>query len=200
MNRNRILFAMLLFTASGIWLLQAGSLEPPGPPSSTMVSLDSIPSSWHQNLSILRFEVVLNNEAVLDHETGLVWQRLVAQDIVPWADAVDQCHAAPIGDRFGWRLPSVEELSTLVDLNQADPALPPLHPFIAEGAGGEGGTFATYWTSTTVANDTANAWTVSFAGNGFLGTDQHKQPDLMNLDFHAVWCVRGSVGLDTARP
>ena len=35
-----------------------------------------------------------------------------------------------VGGRGGWRLPTVEELRSLIDLRRAIPALPSGHPFI----------------------------------------------------------------------
>src|SRR5512140_126433 len=64
--------------------------------------------SWDQTLpSSTRFVVLsnLNNAAVLDRETGLVWERSPSAARVPvWADAVNDCYARIIGGRKGWRL------------------------------------------------------------------------------------------------
>ena len=192
MNRNKIMFCLLFATAASCWIVQAGTLEPPSPPGPTMVSLEKIPSSWYQKLGLFRFEVVMDGEAVLDHETNLVWQRNVSESVIVWPLAVSGCRGILIGGRYGWRLPSVEELATLIDVNQSDPALPPLHSFTPEGFTG----FGQYWTSTTYTLIPTNAWTVSFEGNGALATDQDKSVNL-TPDANRVWCVRGGVGLDT---
>ena len=57
-----------------------------------------------------------NSEAVLDRETGLVWQRSPVTGPAPWVAALSYCRQQVIGDRKGWRLPSYEEMSTLVAL------------------------------------------------------------------------------------
>jgi hypothetical protein len=188
----------LLATFAAVLLLEAGSLEPPGAPSPTMRTLDSIPSSWHQQLGLLRFEIVMNGEAVLDHETGLVWQRSVQNVAAPmglsWEGAVAGCRSLLLGNRYGWRLPSVEEMGTLVDVGQFDPALPPLHPFVSE----ETGEFVEYWTSTSKTGSATLVWTVSFEANGSLNHDRVKST--VTPTDPSAWCVRGSVGLDTGRP
>lgn len=88
--------------------------------------------AWDQKLpAATRFVVLLdwNSEAVLDRETGLVWER--APSTIEWADASTQCFNKAIGGRKGWRLSSVTELASLIDPSVASPAFPAGHPFIA---------------------------------------------------------------------
>ena len=85
-----------------------------------------IPPAWSQTLSPAseRFVLVLNNEAVLDKETGLVWARERATIAMTWAEADKYTGDLNIGNRMGWRLPSRDELSSLVDTSQTNPSLP----------------------------------------------------------------------------
>ena len=79
--------------------------------------------AWDQKLSSAgtvscntpRFRCVMNDEAVLDHETGLVWQRTPGNDVVSGAAAATRCMDTTSGGRYGWRLPLIEELATLLD-------------------------------------------------------------------------------------
>src|SRR3984893_6524811 len=86
--------------------------------------------SWDQKLVYFqRFICVTdwNNEAVLDKETGLVWQRspLVHNGAgVNFVDAVRACYNADTGARMGWRLPTPEELTSLIDPTQSESAPP----------------------------------------------------------------------------
>lgn len=133
----------------------AGDLEPSGPPAPTMKSLDEIPPSWHQVLPVAeRFELVMGDEAVLDKETGLVWARDAdpANATMIWTDANDFPRDLEIGGRKGWRLPTVEELSSLVDPGASSPSLPAGHPFQDIGTGW-------YWTSSQSAGG-SGAWVV----------------------------------------
>src|SRR5262245_57230698 len=87
--------------------------------------------SWDQTLPASTRFVVLsnfNNQAVLDRETGLVWQRTISGG-GSWSNVSGACVHEPIGGRFGWRTPSVAELASLVDPTQTNPALPLGHPF-----------------------------------------------------------------------
>jgi hypothetical protein len=102
----------------------------------------------------------LADDLVLDRETGLVWARdanLIGQNT--WLDANTLCRELELGKRAGWRLPAVEELSSLIDPGQANLALPGGHPFVnvQYGAG-----VNAYWTSTNHENPDASAWFVNF--------------------------------------
>ena len=160
----------------------AGDLEPPGPPGSTMKTLDQIPPTWSQKIpGPDRFELVLDGEAVLDKETGLVWEQDPWTATDTWAGACNECYQKYVGGRGGWRLPTVEELASLADVTQNSPALPVGHPFSSDVQS------AGYWTSTTYAHVPAYAYYVSFYG-GNVGNNEK----VLNL-FH-VWCVRGGHG------
>lgn len=91
-------------------------------------------------------------------------------------------------NRRGWRLPTVEELSSLIDPSQSDPALPSGHPFInvqyPENA---------YWSSTTYEKNSAHAWKASMRDGALY--DQHKGSPTRGY----VWPVRGGNGYGTGR-
>jgi hypothetical protein len=134
---------------------------------------------WSQILPAAeRFALVMSDEAVLDKETGLVWQRDVSLTERTWSSAISHCYGTRLGGRIGWRLPSYEELSSLIDLLQSNPALPAGHPFTHVKLDS-----ALYWSSTTDVSNPGNALTLDF---GFgLGFNEDKG------DSHYVWCVRG---------
>jgi hypothetical protein len=89
--------------------------------------------SWDQTLpGSTRFIVLanFNGEAVLDRETGLVWQRSPTFGSFSFETSSEQCLVANTGNRFGWRLPNINELAGLFDPSAvAPPALPSGHPF-----------------------------------------------------------------------
>ena len=71
-----------------------------------------------------------NNEAVLDKETQLVWQRYWPNNAVAQRDAYRFCNYSTSGGRSGWRLPTVTELYSLMDPGVSGPIkLPAGHPF-----------------------------------------------------------------------
>jgi len=136
--------------------------------------------------SPVRFKVLagFNGAAVLDRETGLVWERapgntdedrdIDADDAKTWFAAQDFCHQTRVGNRNGWRLPTVQELTSLLDPTQNSPALPIGHPFVNIGTN--------YWTATTRAANPDTAWTVEF----FVGSIVAP----LKTDLAFVWCVR----------
>ena len=90
------------------------------------------PPSWDTQYPAKQRFLVLtqfNSDAVLDRETGLVWQRSPANGTGTWVTALSYCRQQAIGDRMGWRLPSQEEMSTLIEPKQTNPDLPANNPF-----------------------------------------------------------------------
>jgi hypothetical protein len=127
-----------------------------------------------------RFKCVMGGKAVLDNQTGLVWVR-DAQFVgkkVSWEDAVKSVESVNLGDKKGWRLPTRDELITLLDTSESEPALPEGHPFLnikdlATASGRPGGYH--YWSSTDYKDDSNSAWIVQF----YVGKvyDSHKLMD-----------------------
>ena len=72
----------LFVVAAMTGVVSGGPLDPPGAPAPTQKTLDEIPGSWSRALSATggctseRFQCVLGDVAVLDRETGLVWERV----------------------------------------------------------------------------------------------------------------------------
>src|SRR5262247_3707722 len=69
--------------------------------------------SWDQTLpSATRFIVLSNfgGQAVLDRETGLVWEKSPNTAPMLWEPALEYCINHRVGDRQGWRLPTMAEL------------------------------------------------------------------------------------------
>ena len=161
----------------------AGSLEPTAPPGPTMKTLDEIPPIWSQKRpAAQRFVIVLDGAAVLDKETGLVWEKSPDTTTRAWDngtsdDAVYYCYNKTVGGRKGWRLPTVEELASLIDTTQNSPALPSGHPFLNVRSG-------YYWSSTQYPGNAVYIWAVDM---GYGYTDHINQ----TYSGGYVWLVRG---------
>jgi hypothetical protein len=85
---------------------------------------------------------------------------------------------------MGWRLPTVEEAASLLDPTQtAWPTLPEGHPFVGVVAS------SVYWTMTTVAGTSSDAWYVYFGTGTTVDT-------LSKTELRLAWCVRGGHGHD----
>ena len=150
--------------------------------------------SWDQVINKPKRFIVLsdfNNEAVLDLETQLVWEQ--NPEAVPpfsfnrtWANAVFMCYSKHVGGRYGWRLPTLEELASLMDPEATSgPVLPPGHPFTNVK-----GVF--YWSATTKADDPSAAMGVHFNLKAIVSLNKA----VPEADNGEAWCVRGGHGHD----
>ena len=133
----------------------------------------------------------MNNAAVRDNETGLVWGQ-PKQTLDSWWHARTACANDTTGGRKGWRLPTVSELASLLDpLNAYSIKLPPGHPFeyVAPYYG--------YYTATRDAWDEqptslyANVWVVRFHYSAIPDGDAGTVTRMSKLNPGAAWCVRG---------
>ena len=136
---------------------------------------------WDANKpSASRFTVLaeFGNTAVRDNNTGLVWEQMPSMQ-TDWSAARFQCLNKPVGGTRGWRLPSVAELTSLVDPSLVAPYVPPT---VFSGV-----QVGSYWSSTSIMDGgSISKYTLSF-GDGMVGTTS-KSTSTVN-----VWCVRGSM-------
>src|SRR5262249_36993193 len=132
----------------------------------------------------------MNSAAVLDRQTGLVWEKTPSTAPFLWASdqAIAHCNNLSLGNRKGWRLPTIQELATLVDADPANtsfPRLPPGHPFQVQPT-------ANYWAANPLTPPQITAgffvWAL-FAFDGSLNGE-------FSLETNLAWCVRGGNGLD----
>ena len=123
-----------------------------------------------------RFTLVMGGDAVADKKTGLLWEQ--SPDLIhdTWSASVARCQTKSVGGQKGWRAPSVEELKSLIDASQTDPALPEGHPFSNIKS-------EIYWSATPSKSDDIVAWQVSFF-TGEPVTDQKSGT-------RRIWCVLG---------
>jgi hypothetical protein len=175
-------------TAGGAWCVRGQTGFDPAPAQDV--------SSWWRQLPAndgpdtcdsSRFRCILAGEAVLDRQTGLVWQRNVTLFTVGYsqADAATNCVGAVIGGLRGWRLPTVAELTSLQDPAAGGPALPLGHPFNFPSSPFAAG----FWSSTVVPGS---------GGDGYVGYFNSLGPPfsgafrIVNTAFYNSWCVRGA--------
>jgi len=148
--------------------------------------------SWDQKLqcdtlaTCPRFVVLSNwnNEAVLDRETGLVWEQNPDVSVPEsWTGAnhritLSGCLGRVTGGRVGWRLPRIEELASLTipGLLAFSQVLPTGHPFGSNASG-------TFWSATTSVFDSSFAEVSTIGPTGGFG-------GRTKTELHQVWCVR----------
>lgn len=164
----------------------AGPQGPEGPsgPACTVPMWDQLLSAadGETECNSSRFTCVLNGEAVKDNETGLVWQRSPSVTLFSSPNASwEHCFRETTGGRLGWRPPSVEELSSLVDPGAFNPSLPAGHPFLDLDVG-----VRTFWTTTPHGVNCPSICSeiVDFESAEVIFVQLSNQN-------HRAWCVRG---------
>lgn len=64
----------------------------------------------------------IEGDTVRDVRTGLLWQRAVPAEAYTWGNANTYCQSLSLAGLTGWRLPTVKELRSLVDIRTYRPA------------------------------------------------------------------------------
>jgi hypothetical protein len=121
----------------------------------------------------------LGNGTVGDNLTGLIWAKSANLPGGTWQQALDYVTSLNSGHYLGysdWRLPNRKELHSLTDFSQYGPALPAGHPFTNVQADA-------YWSSTTIAFDSGDAWYVRMNSGSVDG--------FYKSGLFSVWPVRG---------
>jgi len=117
-----------------------------------------------------------NKAGTLDRLTGLIWYTgaVAGGKAVSWSKALAAVSACAKKTGQPWRLPTINELESLVDASVHSPALPSDHPFVDLQDG--------YWSSTTSSFEPTWSY-VLYLNKGAVGVGFKK-----NSDF-AVWPV-----------
>jgi len=174
-----------LRSLSALLLLGFGIVAGPAQAASGVGPYYAMPA-WDQTIATaVRFIVLtnMNSEAVLDRETGLVWERSPSTEPFIWLGMQSFCNNKVVGGRKGWRLPRVQELASLIDPTMTSPALPAGHPFRNIEP------YPYYWSANTYDEFSGqSAWVVDFA-SGQTSTNT-------KVSFNFAWCVRGGQGPD----
>jgi hypothetical protein len=91
---------------------------------------------------------------ITDNVTGLMWEKDSGTSTYTWENAKTHCNDLPLAAHKDWRLPTREELRSIVDYGQYASAINTT--FFPNTQSGD------YWSSTTYWEDTSRAWRVSF--------------------------------------
>jgi len=97
---------------------------------------------------------------VTDTSTGLMWQKATAPGTYTWQEALSYCETSTLAEYGDWRLPSVNELQSIVDYSRYTPAI---------NADYFPNTESYYWSSTTDASYPSNARVVYFYDGTIYG-------------------------------
>jgi len=185
----------IIILSCALYLVLAFGTAYAAPPNK--VGLEDIPPAWSKTLqcdarACPRFELVMGGAAVLDHETGLVWEQAPNAQQLWWIDAVNACADKKVGNRMGWHLPTFEQLASLVDPTIASPGptLPTGHPFTNISLGDAYHSSTTY-TDPNIPATWANGVHFRYALRVGTSTDPNQG------GMGHVWCVRGEQSRDS---
>jgi hypothetical protein len=101
--------------------------------------------------------LVLTNNGdgtVTDGVTGLMWQAQDSGSTYTWVNALAYCEGLSLAGQSDWRLPTLDELQSIVDYSRVSPAIDTL---VFPGAALYG-----YWSSSSYALNSYAAWQVYF--------------------------------------
>jgi hypothetical protein len=102
---------------------------------------------------------------VSDAFTGLMWQQAEVESKMDWEAAISYCEGLSLAGYSDWRLPNRKELRSIVDYTVYGPAIDTVYFPNAVSSN--------YWSSTTRAGNTGNAWGIYFSyGYGSNGGDK----------------------------
>jgi hypothetical protein len=104
---------------------------------------------------------------VTDQVTGLLWQQTDGGEMT-WEHARDYCAALTLAGKSGWRLPSNQELFSILNHNNGKPAVD-THAFTRTEA-------EYWWSSDRRADDATRIWSVNAGG----GTGPHPKQETLS--------------------
>ena len=93
------------------------------------------------------------NQVVYDTKTGLMWQDDAVGSQMDWSTAVTTCENLTLGGYSDWRIPTIEELESIVNYGASVPAK--YSDFLNFASG-------YYWSSATSASNSSHGWGVYF--------------------------------------
>jgi len=95
------------------------------------------------------------NFVVSDKKNAIYWQDNLSSEksSEDWDDAIEYCDKLVLNNMKHWRLPTFNELLSIVDYTHVNPAIDPVFEYVNEG---------TYWTSIDFSATSSRAWTIDF--------------------------------------
>jgi len=130
------------------------------------------------------------DDVIVDADAQLMWEIKTAgnlNDWVEWEDAIAHCETTLNGSNYAgyndWRLPTIKELESIVDITKGVPAHTIYDIFINNGGNGD----YPYFSSTSFhgsAPTTGSAWVIEMDDGGYV-SNHAKQNSI-----HRVRCVR----------
>ena len=144
-----MLFGKSILILSVYFLLACGSITYAWPVPDTGDPNEPV-CNPHSYTNLLNF-------VIKDNVTGLMWQQYTAPGTYTWQEALDYANNLSLGGYDDWRLPTILELSTLIDSSISGPG-PTINTIFFYAVA------SIYWSSTASADASDKAWLVLFNG------------------------------------
>lgn len=151
------------------------------------MQLDGIKAGMHNVWAVRGDKAVpslekINDNIVIDTNTGLMWQKTTATGEdgkgYTFEQALIYCHNLNISGYTDWRLPSKNEIMTIVNYSNQRPTIQT--DFFPDTKS------SFYWTSTTQSNNSSIAWSIDFS-SGAMDFSRGKKSN------YFVRAVRGGI-------
>ncbi|MBO7126052.1 DUF1566 domain-containing protein [bacterium] len=99
-----------------------------------------------------------DEEIVEDSAHNLYWTKIESEEALKWKKALNYCNKLNYGDNSGWRLPSINELASILDYSASEPASK--FPSLSS---------TSFWSSTSYNESPDYAWRIN-SSNGTIET------------------------------
>ena len=122
-----------------------------------------------------------NNEVVTDSNTSLQWEDGDVKESKKLEDAIAYCEGLDLDSHTDWRLPNVNELKTIINIEKLNTAkIVDTFEHTKESY---------YWTSTSSIKETNQVFCVNF-GNATINTTEKESEYEEKEEWYATRCVR----------
>lgn len=128
-----------------------------------------------QPLSTFPSRYINNGDrTVTDTGTGLIWQQASTSSVRDWQDGIDYCGELNLGGSTSWRLPSLVELESILDVTMRPRSIDPVFSSMQSD----------HWSATSDPTNSDLAWQINF-GHAFPYKSTTEK-----TDYNVVRCVR----------
>jgi len=111
----------------------------------------------------LDYLVINGDGTVTDTTTGLMWQQETSEKMT-WESAISYCETLTLAGYDDWRMPNINELQSIVDYSKSSPSIDTT--YFPDTVSSD------YWSSTTLAYGSSDAWRVLFVLGNVYNNDK----------------------------